>query len=380
MYDALRMEITNTSSNPSVTGWTDYTYIHDSNSSHDIAPNDAAGMQTLVWNNAGGTGNGTTWDSTNQNWSTGVAESTFASGANVIFDDNNNTHYSVALTTTVTPASVLLNNNSGNYIISGTGSIAGPATVAMSGTATATISTINTYTGGTTVTGGTLVVGVNGALPSGPVNITGGTLRLGASTGQAQITSLSISGNGTFDVNNNHLIINYGAGSDPIASIAALLTTGYSGGAWNGAGGIISTAAQSNPNYGLGYADSADLGNPAGLASGTIEIKYTLLGDVDLNGVVNGIDFGILAANFNKGVSRWDQGDFNYDGVVNGIDFGDLAANFNQGASGASALSDPALVAFAEANGLMADVPEPASALLLFGITGSLASRRRCAR
>ena len=55
--------------------------------------------------------------------------------------------------------------------------------------------------------------------------------------------------------------------------------------------------------------------------------------------------------------------------MVNGIDFGDLAANFNKGASGADfgpgPLSDPALVAFAEANGLMADVPEPASLGLL---------------
>ena len=123
-------------------------------------------------------------------------------------------------------------------------------------------------------------------------------------------------------------------------------------------------------------------GNPAGLSAGTIEIKYTLLGDVDLNGIVNGIDFGILAANFNKGVSRWDQGDFNYDHIVNSIDFGDLAANFNEEPSGAavgdSALSDPAIVAFAQANGLMADVPEPAcSAFTALAVIGALTRRRR---
>ena len=105
--------------------------------------------------------------------------------------------------------------------------------------------------------------------------------------------------------------------------------------------------------------------NPANLSAGTIEIRYTLLGDANLDGVVNAIGFGILAANFNKGVTGWDQGDFNYDNVVSAIDFGQLAANFNKGASGAalgpSALSDPALVAFAQANGLMADVPEPAA-------------------
>jgi hypothetical protein len=112
-------------------------------------------------------------------------------------------------------------------------------------------------------------------------------------------------------------------------------------------------------------------------------VAYALQGDADLNGTVNGIDFGILAANFNHAVSNWDQGDFNYDGIVNGIDFTALAANFNKAASGAagsSALSDPALVAFAEANGLMADVPEASSVGISFGVLGGLLVRRRRAR
>jgi hypothetical protein len=44
---------------------------------------------------------------------------------------------------------------------------------------------------------------------------------------------------------------------------------------------------------------------------------------------------------------------------------------------GGSALSDPAIVAFAAANGLLADVPEPAS-IGLAAITGfGLLTRRR---
>ena len=44
MYDALRMEITNTSANPSTTGWDDYTYI---NSSGTTAPVNSVGLQAF---------------------------------------------------------------------------------------------------------------------------------------------------------------------------------------------------------------------------------------------------------------------------------------------------------------------------------------------
>ncbi len=188
------------------------------------------------------------------------------------------------------------------------------------------------------------------------------------------VSTLSIVGSGQLDLANNHIFITYGAGPDPIASVAAWIKSGYAAGAWNGSG-IMSTAAQSNSgSYGIGFADSADPGNPAGLSTGTIEIKYTLLGDANLDGKVNGADFAILATNFNKavtGVSGWDQGDFNYDGKINGADFAFLAGNFNKGAtqSAAGASDETAFLQFAQANGLTADVPEPATAAII-GLAG----------
>ncbi|HEX4053705.1 MAG TPA: PEP-CTERM sorting domain-containing protein, partial [Tepidisphaeraceae bacterium] len=89
-----------------------------------------------------------------------------------------------------------------------------------------------------------------------------------------------------------------------------------------------------------------------------------------------------MAANFGKSGKVWDQGDFNYDGTVNSIDFGLLAGNFGKSVGGgAVAISSAdwaALDAFAAANGLMADVPEPASAAL-FAVAGLglMAKRRR---
>jgi fibronectin-binding autotransporter adhesin len=253
------------------------------------------------------------------------------------------------------------------------------------GGGTETFTGTNSYSGGTTVNAGTLVIGANGGLPTdSTVSITGGTLKLGASTGVTQISSLSITGNGTFDVNNDRLIINYGSGPDPTASIAALLKSGYAGGAWKGAGGIVSTAAAANSgSYGLAYGDAADPGNPAALSSGTIEISYTLKGDINQDGVVNGTDFSILAGNFGKNVTGgWEQGDLNYDGVVNGTDFGLLAGNFGKSATGRAIVLPEAdwsaLDSFAAAHGLLADVPEPATgSLLVLLSSGALLPRRR---
>jgi hypothetical protein len=187
------------------------------------------------------------------------------------------------------------------------------------------------------------------------------------------------------DISNNHIIVDYSS-TDPIASIAAWIAGGYNGGLWTGRG-IISSAAQSNSaSYGIGYADSADPGNPAGLSSGQIEIMYTLLGDANLDGVVNGTDFNLMATNFNQSVTAgWDKGDFNYDGVVNGDDFVLLANNFNHFAnqSAVSAADLAAVDSFAAANGislanLNANVPEPASVgMMVAAGLGILRTRRR---
>ena len=161
--------------------------------------------------------------------------------------------------------------------------------------------------------------------------INGGTLQLGPNSGGSIVTSLSITGNGTVDMANNRLFIDFGSATDPISTIAGYLTSGCAAGAWTGVG-IDSSSAAANPSYALGYADGAD-GVVAGLSAGQIEIAYTLYGDANLDFRVNGADFVLLAQNFNHAMTGWDNGDFNYDGQVNGSDFLLMADNFNQSAS-----------------------------------------------
>jgi autotransporter-associated beta strand protein len=344
--------------------------------------------EPLTWNNTGGANphDGKTWDiNNNNNWNNGGA-TVYTDGASVAFTDANGgaASYGVTLNTTVNPGSVMVNNSAGNYTISGTGGIAGTGALTKMGSGMLTLSTVNTYSGGTNISAGKLVIGVNGALPNHSLGITGGTVQLARNTGGAQLTSLSISGGGVLDLENNHLVLTYGAGMQATADsqIRGYLIDGFAGGAWNGSGGINSSVAAATAGFGLGYADGAN-GVVAGLLTGQIEIKYTRYGDANLDGVVNGDDFTILVENLGKSVNGWDKGDFNYDGVVSGDDFTLLVGNIGKAANGADIVLPAgdlaAIDAFAAANGLMADVPEPGSVWLIAIVgVGILGRRRSC--
>ena len=189
---------------------------------------------------------------------------------------------------------------------------------------------------------GSSTVNVNSGILTFAANM-GGTISLGnlsvANGAGAMITAattnspttlslntLTIGPTGQLDVANNQVLINYGSGTDPISTIAGWINTGYAEGTWNGHG-IISSIAQTNSNYGLGYADAADAGNPANLPTGEIKIMYTLLGDANLDGTVNAEDFTLFSHNLGQSGMMWDDGDFNYDGTVNSEDFTLLSDN-----------------------------------------------------
>ena len=349
----------------------------------------APAAEALTWNNAGARGDGVNWDvADNQNWQDSVGAAIYDNTDTVTFNNSNNGHYSVTLSSTIYPGPVVF-NSTGNYTLSGTGAIAGSASLTKSGTGTTTISTANIYTGGTNVNGGTLVIAPTStantvALPDGPVSIgASGTLLLADNASASspssptnqlmQMTSLTIAPGGVLDVRNNHFFVADPGGAADDSTFTSLLGEIKTG-------AIKSTEGFSN--YGVGLVDGNDHVNGAAASANQIEVAYTLEGDANLDGKVDASDFSIFASNFGLNTTLgWEAGDFNYDGKVDASDFSAFAPNFGLQDNG-TALDLPvadmaALDAFAAANGLLVNVPEPDMAAVTLPVTIALLHQRK---
>jgi hypothetical protein len=167
----------------------------------------------------------------------------------------------------------------------------------------------------------------------------GGALVLPNGSRVLRTGGLDIAPGGRLDLTDNAMIVDYAPGGpSPLPAIAARLTSGYNGGAWNGFG-IMSSSASGTPQRALGYAESSALFStfPATFAGQQVDdsavlVRYTRYGDANLDQTVNLADFNRLASNFASG-TLWSQGNFNFDATVNLGDFNALASNFGQSAA-----------------------------------------------
>ena len=128
-------------------------------------------------------------------------------------------------------------------------------------------------------------------------------------------------------------------------------------------------------------------------------VKFTYLGDANLDGIIDAVDFAQLDASWLRDASTghtgtgftWLQGDNNYDGVINATDFANLDAAYTASQLGGNLAADPFLVGNAAllnlsvadytsmVSGQLASnaVPEPTSiALLGLGAVALLRRRR----
>jgi hypothetical protein len=251
------------------------------------------------------------------------------------------------------------------------GAVSGSGSLTKADVGTLKLAGGGTIGGGLILNGGTLEVDGNTSIAgtftgnsTGTLNIVGGKLSLaahavGADATTTNLESLNISAGGKLDLANNNLVIDYGAGADPLAQIISDLTAGFDNGKWDGngagSGAIFSTAIAAKPGTSLGYLDVGE----------EIEIKYTWLGDLNFDGQVDDTDLQMLNVGLAKPTGSsvyWNDGDLNYDGVINADDF----ALFQLGVA-------------RQDNSIGAGVPEPGGMAVVLGM-GLMVWRRRGVR
>jgi hypothetical protein len=181
----------------------------------------------------------------------------------------------------------------------------------------------------------------------------GGTLTFAPGTPKTLVTKgLTIAESGgvptaRLDLASGRLIVDYDDGTaSPLADVRRWLAAGCAGMTWTGSG-ITSSAAAGNPNTcGVGYAQNDMLVAPYDVFSGvpvdssTVLVKYTYLGDVNLDGKVDDNDVTIMVLNYGigwkpgkpAGPADWQMGDVaRYDGKVDDNDVTLVVLNYGAG-------------------------------------------------
>lgn len=221
------------------------------------------------------------------------------------------------------------------------------------------------HTGNTSVTGGELVIssGLGSGTESLVVSGFGTTVRLSGSgvaanlgllqvgqgstvvvtatdrsvsgakmliTSALTISAVSSTPTSLLDLTNNNAVIHLGSESQ----IRDLVRNWWNGGRRNGMGigsslsgvgsgadGLATLAVVLNDKGGSPWV--SEMGGVS-LATTDVVVKYTYLGDTDLNGRVDSEDLQNLVRGLRGGLTGWVNGDNNYDNVVDGNDLANL--------------------------------------------------------
>ncbi len=307
------------------------------------------------------------------------------------------------ITGTLTNAGTLSVGAAGNFTLSSGGVLRGNGTFINQGTSVfsgsqnwSTGSTFNNNGGTATLNSDAGVSGANLAINdiSGTINFTSTQHLLALNISSAALVKLTTTAStnvlvtsqlsiaGTLDLTTNALDVS----ASSLAAITALVRQGYNpaaGGSWNGSGITSSTAAANTAHLtALGVIQNNQSGSALFTSSaqfegispgaGDVLVKYTYFGDTDLNGKVDGSDYGRIDSGYLNNATGWFNGDFNYDGVINGSDYTLIDNSYNT--QGAQLSTEVASVTAQIARS--APVPEPTT-LAMAGMTSVALLRRR---
>jgi autotransporter-associated beta strand protein len=283
-----------------------------------------------------------------------------------------------AFLATLTAPNIVLNVASGTstQFQQGYRSIVIAASVAKTGGGTLVFDGANTYTGPTDVQQGTLQLATADALSSSAVTVAAGaTLSVAPQVSAAVPTLVN---NGLVDVGLGELTVVSGLTAE---GLKAEIVAGRNEGAWDGATGIMSSAAAGMTDRAVGWIDNGD---------GSFRFGFAAAGDLDMNGLV---DLDDVIAFVGGGLydtgspAVWAQGDYDYNGIV---DLDDVIAFVGGGLYDKGPYNQPAgvlsLMGFGGGDdlGLMSGgftaVPEPATwVLAALGAVCAAAWRRQAA-
>jgi hypothetical protein len=121
--------------------------------------------------------------------------------------------------------------------------------------------------------------------------------------------------NGMLTLNQNDLIAQSGSWS----SINGLAISGHL--TLPGTNGGNTTLGIMPNNGGSGMTAIKPTFDSITVTYADILVKYTYVGDANLDGHVDGSDYSLIDNGYNNHLTGWYNGDFNYDGVVDGADY-----------------------------------------------------------
>jgi hypothetical protein len=273
--------------------------------------------------------------------------------------------HSITVPVTLNKSTTVNTASSTSLSVTGSLTVASGLTLSKTGAGTLSVSGGVSGSGNMSVTGGSLNT-TN--IRVGSLTINGGNVQ--ANSGTSILSSLSLASGSSLDLGSADLLVRNGDSN----ALGQLVRTWYANGAKNGTGLKGSSAAFMTlavfPNVGDGSIPYFSSFASQSLQATDVLVKTTYVGDLNLDGRVDGLDFKLAMEGLATASTGWRNGDVNYDGVVDSADItlvkNSLAANL------------PQLTGFpTDSAGSTAAVPESSLSLLPVMAAATVARRRR---